>query len=826
MADVPSNLIPTRLTQLPLAPVADADSLMMIVYQGNNYQIRVGDLLQVAGVPTTRQVIAGTGLTGGGQLSTNVTLSIAPGGVGSVQLAGTGVAPGTYGDATTIPVFTVDATGRVVSAGQVPVAINGYVPTSRQITAGDGLIGGGPLSSDIAIQVDLSAVTPGAGFQAGVVGASTAVARADHQHPAVDLSDDDQVDNILGLDNGGTARSIVADAGAVIWSGADGLYVGPVGQPGQVLVSGGVNEYTWGSALTITDQPANVIYAGPSTGASGPTSFRSMVNDDLPDSGVTSGTYGSANAIPQLTVNDKGVVTFAGSVPFSSGMSYQGNWNAATNTPTLASGTGINSQYYIVSTPGGTALDGITDWKTGDWAIFNGTAWQKIDQSNDVTSVNTKTGDVVLTYVDVGAAAPGANSDITSLSGVSGGISQPDYIQFDTTPETVPTTPGALYWDSADGNQTLSLVMAGSNAVQQVGQETYYRIKASSAITEGQVIMFTGSVGASGSLTGAPATGLGPTQSEYVMGVATENIALNGWGYVTWFGLVRGINTTGGAEAWADGQVLYYNPAVAGGLTKNVPLAPNPKVIVASVVHAASNGSIFVRPTFGSAFGSTDSNVQFGSLTDGDVITYDATLQYWKNIGQSALNVPAAGLALTSVNTNSVLYLDNAGDLTTNTGLTFDGAKLGVGTASPAEKLEVVGGVRARPFNWGTAGAVAKYTLGDQYNFVAAEYGSYTYMSGPNGVKLAVGSTDRLVIDSSGNVILGATGGSESMKVVPVAGAVNRWEALGSTAGGAPVMRAAGTDANIDLELTPKGSGIVKTSAALRATGGIDGGVF
>jgi hypothetical protein len=77
MADVPSNLIPTTITQLPVAPVASEDSLLLIVYNGNNYQIRAGDLLQVAGVPTTRQVIAGTGLTGGGQLSSNVTLPTA-----------------------------------------------------------------------------------------------------------------------------------------------------------------------------------------------------------------------------------------------------------------------------------------------------------------------------------------------------------------------------------------------------------------------------------------------------------------------------------------------------------------------------------------------------------------------------------------------------------------------------------------------------------------------------------------------------------------------------------------------------------------------------
>lgn len=125
MTDVPSNLIPTRITQLPIAPVADENSLMMIVYQGNNYQIRVGDLLAVSGVPPTRQVIAGTGMTGGGQLSSNVTLSIAPGGVGSTQLASSGVTPGVYGDSSNVPVLTVDSTGRVVAASTQPLSPSG-----------------------------------------------------------------------------------------------------------------------------------------------------------------------------------------------------------------------------------------------------------------------------------------------------------------------------------------------------------------------------------------------------------------------------------------------------------------------------------------------------------------------------------------------------------------------------------------------------------------------------------------------------------------------------------------------------------------------------
>jgi hypothetical protein len=406
MSDVPSNLIPTRITQLPVAPVADENSLMMIVYQGNNYQIRVGDLLSVAGVPTSTQVIAGTGMTGGGQLTGNVTLSVAPKGVNGTLLSDTGVASGVYGTSTDIPVFTVDSTGRVTAATTIPAAISGYVPTSTQVIAGNGLTGGGLLSSNVTLAASYSASAPAAGFQTGSAGAANTLARSDHKHPAVDLSADDQVDNILGLGNGGTARSLVMQPGAMIWSGADGLYVGPVGLAGQVLVSGGAGAPTWGSALIVSDQPANYVYAGPTSGVDAPTAFRLLVNADLPASGVTANTYGSTTAIPVLTVNAKGVITSATTAAITGALVYQGAWNALTNTPTLTSSVGVSGYYYVVSVAGTTNLNGITDWQIGDWAIFNGSAWQKIDQTNTVSSVNGQTGVVSIAYADLAGAIP------------------------------------------------------------------------------------------------------------------------------------------------------------------------------------------------------------------------------------------------------------------------------------------------------------------------------------------------------------------------------------------------------------------------------------
>ncbi len=65
-------------------------------------------------------------------------------------------------------------------------------------------------------------------------------------------------------------------------------------------------------------------------------------------------------------------------------LTYQGTWNASTNSPTLSSGSGTPGYYYIVSHAGSTNLDGITDWAVGDWAVFSDQAtdaWQKIDNT-------------------------------------------------------------------------------------------------------------------------------------------------------------------------------------------------------------------------------------------------------------------------------------------------------------------------------------------------------------------------------------------------------------------------------------------------------------
>ena len=234
------------------------------------------------------------------------------------------------------------------------------------------------------------------------------------------------------------------------------------------------------------------------------------------------------------------------------------------------------------------------------------------------------------------------NSDITSMDGLTGGISAPEYLEFSGGVPATPV-PGTLWFDGT--TDTLNLQQ---NAItQQIGEEIYVYGKASAAIsgeTILQAIYKTGVVGASGVIRFAP-TVAGITDTGAIIGVATENIANNAFGRITSFGIVNGINTTGSTygETWVDGQDIWYNP-VTGGLTKTKPSAPNQKFQIGTVINAGPGGSgsfqVLLQP--GSVLGGTDSNVQFGTLANNDLIQYNSSLQYWTNVAASSIAIGTA----------------------------------------------------------------------------------------------------------------------------------------------------------------------------------------
>jgi hypothetical protein len=111
---------------------------------------------------------------------------------------------------------------------------------------------------------------------------------------------------------------------------------------------------------------------------------------------------GQANGIATLDATGK-VPTAQLPDTVTGALFYKGTWNANTNSPSLSSsgGGGDKGDYYVVFVAGTTNLDGITDWQIGDWVVNNGSAWEKIDNSDKVSSVNGQTGTVILDTDDV-----------------------------------------------------------------------------------------------------------------------------------------------------------------------------------------------------------------------------------------------------------------------------------------------------------------------------------------------------------------------------------------------------------------------------------------
>ena len=261
---VPTNLIPTKITGLPEYTGSSQAGYFPYVLEGTTYKVQFSNVASSGEVPPSRTLTAGTGLVGGGDLSANRVFAIANGGVGASQLDTTGVVAGVYGNGSNVPTVTVDANGRVTSVTTSPVVAVGYVPEGRTITAGTGLLGGGSLASNITLSLNLATATPQA-LGTATAGVSTAAARGDHVHPAVDLSDTNETQGALPLGRGGTGDALSPVAGAVVYSTGTKFALTNPGIAGQVLTSGGVDEPVW-TTIAGTGTVTSVNASGGTTG--------------------------------------------------------------------------------------------------------------------------------------------------------------------------------------------------------------------------------------------------------------------------------------------------------------------------------------------------------------------------------------------------------------------------------------------------------------------------------------------------------------------------------------------------------------------------------
>lgn len=413
------------------------------------------------------------------------------------------------------------------------------------------------------------------------------------------------------------------------------------------------------------------------------------------------------NLIPSQTGNAGKFLTTNGSVlswaAVAGGLSYQGTWNASTNTPTLTSSVGTNGYYYIVATAGSTNLDGITDWQVGDWLMFNGTVWQKIDQS-----------DVIQTIAS-------ADSSVTVTT-------------------TGPAVDLATY--------------SSPRLIAQVRNET------GATLSKGTVVYISGASGNKATVSKAIATS--DATSAQTFGLIFADIANNNNGYAILAGDISGLDTS----AFANGTQLYLSSTTAGAYTSTKQYAPNHLVYVGVVTRSHVNqGSIEVRIQNGYEMDELH-NVSAQNATNGQVLIYNESTSLWEKhtltdgngisitegagsitITNSGVRTAQAGDGISVTGTNDITITNNGvRTITAGTGISVSGTNtVTVTNTAPDQTVSLTGA--------GTTSVTGTYpnftiTSNDQY------VGTVTSVGGTGTVN---GITLTGTVTSSGNLTLGGT---------------------------------------------------------------------
>lgn len=225
-------------------------------------------------------------------------------------------------------------------------------------------------------------------------------------------------------------------------------------------------------------------------------------------------------------------------------------------------------------------------------------------------------------------------------------IENMNHVSFDLTANYI-VSEGELAWNSDE--RTLDLGQEG--AVLQLGQEIHYHVRnnTESTILNGTAVMTTGTLGASGRITVAPAIADGSIPARFYIGIATEDIESGADGKVTHFGKVREIDTS----SYNEGDILWLNPASPGTFTATQPQAPNWKIPAALVINSKNNGTIFVRyitiPNINDL-----NDVNTSSPANNDLLYYDSVNRRWNH--RSLSNVP---LTITTIIDNTTLTSNN-----------------------------------------------------------------------------------------------------------------------------------------------------------------------
>ena len=452
-------------------------------------------------------------LTLGNLTSSDITVT---GGTGAVVGSGSTLTlatvnsnVGQFGSSTAIPVITVNAKGLTTAISTVAVSI----PSGSLSFIGD-VTGTGSTGSDTTLT--LATVNS----NVGAYGSSTSV-------PTITV-------NAKGLVTAASQTAIPTATSSITglltstdWTTFNAKQA-QLNGTGFVKVSGTTVTYDNSTYLTTIE---GIAAGGELSGTyASPSLVNSAVTGKvLTGLNVTGGSVTATDSI--LAAFGKVQNQINGLI---GGSIYQGTWNASTNTPTLTSGVGTKGYYYIVSVAGSTNLDGITDWNVGDWAIYDGTAWQQVDNTDAVVSVNGFTGAVSLTTSNISEGTNLYYTDARARGSVSAG-----------TGISYNSTTGVITNSAPD--QTVSLTGAGTTSISGTypnftitSNDQYVGTVTSVGITESAAAL---------TITGSPVTtsgniniGFAGTSGQYVAGDGSLVSFPSLTGYVPYTGATGAVN--------------------------------------------------------------------------------------------------------------------------------------------------------------------------------------------------------------------------------------------------------------------------------------------
>jgi Chaperone of endosialidase len=365
-----------------------------------------------------------------------------------------------------------------------------------------------------------------------------------------------------------------------------------------------------------------------------------------------------------------------------------------------------------------------------------GTSLQYIDGTGALQNFPELTGFVP--YI-------GANQNVDlGEYGISAG-----YFQADLTPSGALQV-GRMQWNATDG--TMDLRLLGNNVTLQIGEENVTRVVNKSGVdlleANYQVVRVrkVAEGGAQGQrLAVVLAQGNNENNSTEVLGLVTETINSNQEGFITCFGEVKNIDTTGAlqGETWVDGDILYVSPTIAGQLTNIRPVAPNHAVTVGYVTYAhANNGKIYMAIDTGYELGELH-NVYAPSPNNNESIYWNATN------GRYQLNTIAGVLGYTPADDSLVVHL--AGTETITGTKTFT-TKVTINTGGTDDQLQLVGAAPSVRLSNAVSGATIN-------GFIAMAGASNNYIQGAVPGDMTIGN------QNNGRILFGFGAGTATQKM-------------------------------------------------------------